>query len=168
MPWATGLLAVAACTAALDWRDVRPEGQELVAMFPCKPASHARQLALAGMSARTTLYACSTAGATWAISFADVEVPARVAPALVALRQAAAGNVGVVAGPPRELRVAGATPQPEAGRSAWDGRYPDGRAVRMQSAVFARGTRVYQATVLGERLDAEAVETFFASLRFPA
>jgi hypothetical protein len=166
--WATGLLACAACSAALDWREVRPEGSDIVALFPCKPASHARQLSLSGVPVRTTLYACSTGGATWAVSFADVQDPARVAPALVALRHAAAGNVGAATGQSLDLRVAGATPNPESGRSTWDGRYPDGRAMRMQSAVFARGTVVYQATVLGERLDAEALDTFYASLRFPS
>jgi hypothetical protein len=130
-------------------------------------ARGARQLSLAGAPARTTLYACSTGGATWAVSFADVQDPARVAPALVALRQAAAGNVAAAAGKALDLRVAGATPHLEAGRSAFDGRYPDGRAVRMQSAVFSRGTVVYQATVLGERLDEAALDTFYTSLRFP-
>jgi hypothetical protein len=165
--WAAGLLACAACSAAFDWREVRPEGSDLVALFPCKPASHARQLSLAGAAARTTLYACSTGGATWAVSFADVQDPARVAPALLALRQAAAGNVAAAEAKPLELRVAGATPHREAGRWAFDGRYPDGRAVRMQSAVFSRGTVVYQATVLGERLDEAALDTFYTSLRFP-
>jgi ABC-type transporter Mla maintaining outer membrane lipid asymmetry ATPase subunit MlaF len=87
---------------------------------------------------------------------------------LVALRQAAAGNVGAATGKSLDLRVTGATPNPEAGRSVLDGRYPDGRTVRMQSAVFARGTVVYQATALGERLDASALDTFFTSLRFPS
>jgi hypothetical protein len=31
--------------------------------------------------------------------------------------------------------------------------------------VFSRGTVVYQATVLGERLSTEAVDTFVSSLR---
>jgi hypothetical protein len=35
----------------------------------------------------------------------------------------------------------------------------------MQLAVFAHGTRVYQATVLGERLPDELADTFFGSLR---
>jgi hypothetical protein len=31
--------------------------------------------------------------------------------------------------------------------------------------VFSHGTVVYQATVIGERLSAEAADTFFGSLR---
>ena len=37
----------------------------------------------------------------------------------------------------------------------------------MQLAVFTKGTRVYQATVLGRKLGDEAAETFFAALRTP-
>ena len=48
------------------------------------------------------------------------------------------------------------------------GRLPDGRAVQMQLAVFARGTQVFQATVLGDAVPDDAAETFFASLRLPS
>ena len=34
----------------------------------------------------------------------------------------------------------------------------------MQVAVFTHGTRVFQATVLGEQLSTEAVDTFFDGL----
>ena len=42
---------------------------------------------------------------------------------------------------------------------------PDGRAVTEQVAVFAKGTRVFQAIALGDKLDAEAADTL---LRQPA
>ena len=67
---------------------------------------------------------------------------------------------------PRELRVEGATPNPASQRVQWQGRLPDGRAVSGQSAVFAKGTRVFQASVVADKPAAEAMETFFASLRF--
>ena len=63
------------------------------------------------------------------------------------------------------LRVEGMTPQPQAGRQALSGRLSDGQRVDEQVAVFARGTHVYQATVVGARLDADAIESFFGSLR---
>ena len=40
------------------------------------------------------------------------------------------------------------------------GKLPDGQAVQMQMAVFTRGTLVYQASVLGERVTDEAAQTF--------
>jgi hypothetical protein len=38
--------------------------------------------------------------------------------------------------------------------------------VQAQVAVLAQGTRVFQVTALGDRLPAEAAETFFGSIRF--
>jgi hypothetical protein len=43
---------------------------------------------------------------------------------------------------------------------------PDGRAVTEQLAVFTKGTKVFQATALGEKLESEAADTFFGGLRF--
>ena len=57
------------------------------------------------------------------------------------------------------------TPNPASQRLQLRGRMPDGRAVTEQIAVFTRGTRVYQTTVLGDKLDAQATDTFFGSLR---
>jgi hypothetical protein len=138
-----------------------------VLQLPCKPASHARVILLAGKPVRTTLHACTAGGVTWAVAIADIQDPTRVTAALGELKASAAGNL--TAGAPRALAgtVAGATPNPQSGRLALEGRYPDGRAAQMQLAVFARGTWLIQATALGERIDGDAAETFFAALRFP-
>ena len=54
-----GALAVAGCSPALDWREVRPEGSQARALFPCKPASHARTVSLAARRVELTMYACA-------------------------------------------------------------------------------------------------------------
>lgn len=155
-----------ACTPVLDWREVRPESAGLVALFPCKPASHARRLALAGVTVDATLYACSAGGATYAVSIADIGQPQRVGNALDELAVAAARNIGSQ-GPLAlaPLHIAGMTPNPHAGRLAVTGQLRDGQHVDEHVAVFAYGTRVYQATMVGSRLEAEAIETFFGALR---
>jgi len=103
--------------------------------------------------------------ATWALALADVTEPGRVALALAELRTAAAKNLGADAGTPVEWRIDGATPNPQAGRSEFAGQLPDGKFVREQVAVFAKGTRIYQATVLGEQLEGDSLDTFFTGLR---
>jgi hypothetical protein len=169
--WANAGLAAAllatGCAPALDWRQVQPEGSGLVMMFPCKPASHARRVTLARSVVRLELHACSTAGATWALAFADLEDPARVGPALGELRAAAAANLGASPGREEALQVPGATPNPASRRIDLEGRAPDGRRLEERLAVFSKGLRVYQATVLGEHLDPAAADTFFAGLRLP-
>ena len=156
-----------ACSPALDWREIRPEDSGAVAMFPCKPTTHARKVRLAGGEVLLTLYACTADDTTWALAFTDLADPARVGRALDELRLSAAANIG--AGAPRTLPLAveGATPSTAAGRVALEGKRSDGVAVQEQVAVFAKGTRVFQATAIGARLPAEGLDVFFDGLRTP-
>jgi hypothetical protein len=157
---------MAGCTPALDWRDVRPGGAGLTALFPCKPAGHVRRLALAGTTVEMTLYACSAGDTTYAVGFADIGQPHQVEGALAELTAAAARNIGSTgSGVSAPLHVAGMTPNPLAGRLALSGQRTDGRHVEMQVGLFARGTWVFQATMVGTRLDVDAIETFFGALR---
>ena len=155
-----------ACSPALDWRDVRPAGSGLTLLMPCKPVLQERTLPLAGAPVRLSLQACSADGQTWGIAHADVADPARVSAALVELRSSAAANLSAEPTELLPLQVPGATPQADSVRVRFDGRRPDGRAVQVQFAVFAHGTRVFQATALGEPLQAEAALTFMGSIRF--
>ena len=166
LPAIVAALLLAGCAPALDWRDVRPAGSGAALLFPCRPAGQERRLRLGGQTVRLALHACSAGGQTWGLAFADVADPALVGPALVELRAAAVANIGAAAGQALALAVIGATPHPASARERLQGHLPDGGAVRMQVAVFARGTQVYQATVLGEHLPDEAAETFFAAIRF--
>lgn len=153
------------CAPALDWRDVRPAGAAMQLQFPCRPASQQRQVPLAGAPVLLTLYACDAAGLTFALALADVADPARVAPALAELAAASARNVGAPASGGRAQQPPGATPHAGNLRYTMAGQRPDGRPARVALLVFTRGTMVFQATVLGEQLNDDAVETFFGSLR---
>jgi hypothetical protein len=163
--WPSCLLALAACSPALNWREVRPEGSSLLLMMPCRPDVQVRKVGLAGHLTSLTLSACSSAGATWALAMADLGDPQLVTPALEELRRSAAANVGAAESRQLPLAVPGATPNPAAGRVSLSGRLPDGQPVLEQVAVFARGTWVFQATVVGERLPTDGIEIFFGSLR---
>jgi hypothetical protein len=160
------LAGLAACAPALDWRDTRPEGAEVQLQFPCKPNGQSRDLSLAGQRVNLALHACAAGGMTWGLAVADVADPALVGPALKELASSAAVNLGAAAAEAVPLQVRGATPNAAAGRQRLTGKLPDGRAVSMDMAVFARGTWVYQASVLGERAAGEDAQTFFDSLRF--
>jgi hypothetical protein len=161
-----GVVASAGCSPALDWRDVRAGGSSLVIEMPCKPDLHERRVSLAGATVLLTLQACDADGRTWGLASADVGETARVGPALAALLAAAAGNIGAAPGQSQPFAVKGAVSNADGRRVALLGRRPQGPAVQMVVAVFARGTRVHQMTALGETLPAEALESFLGSARF--
>lgn len=166
--WALAL-AGGACTPALDWREVRPEGSGAMAVFPCKPSSHSRLVSLAGAALALTLYACDAADVTYAVAFADVPDPTRVGPTLEALIRAARDNIqAAAAASSAPLHVDGMTPNPQALLWRFEGRRHDGRVVQEQVAMFVHGTRIFQATAVGRQLDAQALETFFDGLRLSA
>jgi hypothetical protein len=163
-----GALLQAACAPTLDWREVRlPSGA--VAAFPCKPSHDSRRVRLAGRDVEMTLHSCTAAGATWALSDADVLDPSKVASTLDAMSTAVVRNIrvepsGAASAP---FDAAGMTPNPRAAHLRATGKTPDGGTVTLETAVFAKGTRVFQATILAPRLDEHASQTFFTSLRLP-
>lgn len=138
-----------ACSPTLDWRQVQPPGWSLVAALPCRPDTAERPVALAGPPVALAMWSCSADGHLFAIGSADLGDPARVGPALQALAAAARANLSAQPDSDLPARVPGMTPHPAARQLQLTGRRPDGQAVRAYIQVFAHGTRVYQATVLG-------------------
>jgi hypothetical protein len=153
------------CTPALDWREVRPEGSQLTALFPCKPESRSRLSSLGRSRVTMTMVTCSAAGLTFALGHAELGDPSGVTAALDEMRSALAANLGTGELRSAVFQVAGMTPDPRAGKIWIAGRLPDGTPVQEQAVLFARGTRVYQVALLGARLDEAAASVFFESLK---
>ncbi len=161
-------LATAGCSPALDWREFQPEGSGIVATFPCKPDRHARSVKLAVQTVRIELISCAADDTQFALSYFDLDDPARVSAALTELQRLAAENLGASQQQARRAEVPGMTPNPDAARLKLEGRQPDGSTLQEEAVFFAKGLRIYQATVLGRRLQPGAAETFLAGLRLPA
>ena len=157
--------ALAACSPTLDWRDVRVDGGALTALFPCRPDRQARAVPVAGSTVRIEMVACAAGGDTFAISFFDVAGPAAVGPALEALRLAMVANIRAGAPSAAPYAPHGATPNPFAGRVEAAGQRPDGSSIRAHAAFFARGLRVYQASVIGAAPLPESVNGFLGGLK---
>lgn len=162
------LNALVGCTPALDWREFEPEGSGIIVTFPCRPDRHARNVTVAGAATRMDMLVCAAGDATYALSFIDVSDPAGVGAALADLRAVAAANLGSAAVSPGEVRIRGMTPNPTAARLALAGHRPDGSALQQHAVFFAKGLRVYQASVVGATLPGEAVDTFFSGLKLPS
>jgi hypothetical protein len=89
----------------------------------------------------------------------------RVDAVLAELGASAAANIGAAPSNGEPAVVSGMTPQPRARRYRLTGQLPGGRVVVEHAAMFAYGSRVYQATVLGSAAEEEAANAFFAGLR---
>jgi hypothetical protein len=133
------------CTPTLDWRQVRPPEWGVSAMFPCRPSSLARHVALPAAPVEMRIYACSADGDTYALGGLAI-------------------NLGAAIPSPEPFDVPGMTPNPQAGRATVQGRRPDGSMVTEHVLLFARGTQLYQAAVVGSAPPAAAVSTFFGGL----
>lgn len=153
--------ALGACSPALDWRQLRPEGWGLTLSLPCKPASHERQVPLAGAPVALRLMACSAEGHTFAVASADLVDPARVGPALQALGEAARANVQGQVEHEQAAGVRGMTPHPAARHWRLRGHLPDGQPVVEEVLVFAHGPRVFQVTLVGPQAGEALVRPFF-------
>ena len=170
----SGLLFVActaatACSPTFDWREARP-ADGVTALFPCRPDHHTRQVAIAGAAVPMQLSSCAAGDITFAVSQVDVSDVAGVTPLMHALRNALLVNVGsqMAAGTAAETvtaHVPGATPHPLMERLSVRGQRADGSPLEAQGQFFCKGLRVYQATVVGRRLDAAAMDVFFSSLK---
>lgn len=158
----SSLLCCAACTPALNWREVQPTGSGVSALFPCKPELAQRELDLGGRRRSMGLAGCEADGQTFSLAWTEMATPDQVGPALREMRLGLAERLGASPGPARPLLVAGMTPQPEAMQQNLLGAR---RLARV--AVFAHGLRVYQAVWLGKSPDAAAWQTFVEALKLP-
>jgi hypothetical protein len=156
-----------ACSPALNWREIHPPDSVVSALFPCKPDHHIRRVTLAGAELAMQLSSCTAADNVYALSHIDVGQAERVTPVLQALREVAAQNIGGPTAVKDAQPVPGMTPHPLAQRLGWRSAREDGSTIEAQAAFFTQGTQVYQATVVGKRLDADAVDTYFAALKLP-
>lgn len=165
---AAGLaILLVACSPTFDWREHMAEGTGLVTSFPCRPDRHSRSVGVGGTTVRMEMLVCNAGGATFAVNFFDAADAPAVEAGLASLRTAVLENIR--AGPPRQrsLELPGMIPTPSAVRLTADGRGPEGRAIHLEAAFFARGLRVYQAAIVGPPLTNEAVDPFFEGLKLP-
>lgn len=159
-------LALPACTPALDWRTVALPDSDLVAQLPCRPGRFQRDLLVAGRPLELFMLSCEAGGATYGVATADVRDVTHVDAVLGALAEAASSAIHARGGDVRPFEPSGATPFRNSVSTHFQGNRPDGTAVEESFLVFARGARVYEATVIGSRLPDSATRPFEDGLRF--
>lgn len=163
--FAVAALALVGCAPELNWRDWRTDSPGVTLLFPCKPVRQQRNLAIDGVPRTVVLNVCDAGSSTWAVTQIDVEPPQAGAVLLKALVGAAHVNLAAAPAAPVASAPQGSDAVEGAGRYRVAGRTPAGDVRRAEHLVMAVGSRVIQVSALGERLDADAVDTFLGSVR---
>ena len=164
---AASLLVLAACSPALNWRDVRPDNTALSLLLPCKPDKAQRSVPLGGQPTELAMLGCDAGDATFALAVASVLDASQMAAVQAGWHAATLANMKAT-GPTQTtpLKVPGASVQPPAVLVQASGQRADGRPVFSQTAYFAQGSQLFQAVIYTGKLQPEAAETFFSSLKF--
>lgn len=155
---------LAGCSPAVDWREMQMLDLPLRMSMPCRPASHQREVNVAGQLRPMTMVACAKDGGTFAVAHVALADPLQAGVVLHHLAESSQANVRGPLIPVGPAKVPGMTPQPLARQWRIDGKLPDGRSVVLHGLVFSYGPQVFQASVIGERPDEDLVRTFFSAL----
>ena len=123
-------------------------------------------MTVAGVPLKLFMLSCETGGVTYGVATAEVGDPARVDAVLFALRDSATAAIRSSGPPPGALNLQGITPFNGNYSAHLHGQRPDGETVEESIRVFARGTRIYQASAVGAALPDAACQPFEAGLRF--
>ena len=166
----SAVLALSACSPTFNWRELRPAGTPLQALMPCKPEHASRAVPLAGAATEMHLHSCDTGGLSFAVAWVELGDTARVDAAVAEWSRASLASLRlapeVIDSPAARwaLQLPGTS---QSSGLAVQGTDPQGQAVQMRAAYFARGTQVFQAAVYGPQLPAEVTTTFFEGLQWP-
>lgn len=162
------LLALAGCSPALNWREVRPEGTRLNLLLPCKPDKAQKVVPLGAKPTSLAMLGCDADGATFAVATADVGDAAQAASVLALWQDLALANMKAAPASRQmlPLKVPGASPGTPGTRLQAQGQRADGTAVSTQAAYFAQGSQLFQVVMYAPQIAPEVAETFFSSLKF--
>ena len=158
------VLALAACSPAFNWREVRLDGTRLHLLLPCKPDKAQKLVPLGGQPTLLSMLGCDAGGATFAVAVADVGDAARAAPVLATWQELTLANMKAVPASRQTLPLR--IPGVPATRVQAQGQRADGTAISGQAAYFAQGAQLFQVVVYAPALAPEVAETFFSSLKF--
>ena len=161
------LLALAACSPSLNWREVRPEGTRLNLLLPCKPDKAQKVVPLGGRATPLSMLGCDADGATFAVAVADVGDAAQAAPVLAQWQALTLANMKAAPASlqPLALKISGVAAGLAVSRVQAQGQRADGAAVSTQAAYFSQGSQLFQVVMYAPTIAPEVAETFFSSLK---
>lgn len=169
-------LSLAACSPALNWREVRPaEADGLVAWFPCKPQMAERPMNWPGVEAVTVrVLSCRADGLIWSLAYArmpDAPLVTRTLTGWATAWRDRSGYDSVAIAP---LQGRGMVVPADGLAWALSARDPQTLPRLGRAWHFSHGLTVFQASVWGDRLQEsltkgeDVAATFTNGLHFPS
>lgn len=155
------LLALVACSPALNWRQVPLE--RITVLLPCKPDRAQRTMRVGIREVQLSMAGCEAAGALFAVSHIPLADAAATAGLVQDWRAAMLANLHASSVVDTPLPApAGFT---VTSRIAVQGQRPDGSPVQGQLVWLVAGNDVFHLAVYGERLTAEQTDSFFSDIK---
>jgi hypothetical protein len=151
-------IAVSACSRKYDWRDYRGSDAPYSVLFPARPALQTRTVDLGGQQATMTMAAADIDGTLFAVGSAELADVAKADVAIGAMKAAMLRNIGSSKATER-TRDGGLDVEAHGTGS--------GKPLQLHGRFIARGTRVFQAVVIGpdNGVDVDQVDMFLRSLK---
>jgi hypothetical protein len=158
---------LAACSPALNWRDVQPDDTALSLLLPCKPDVAQQTVPMGGMPTVLTIRGCDAGGATFAVAVADIGSASAVMQVLSQWQDVTLAGIKAGAGGVQRVaaRVPGASGAPAPMLVKALGQRADGSAIHSRAMYFAQGTQVFQVMMLASTPSPDAEDMFFSSVK---
>jgi hypothetical protein len=149
------------CSPDLDWREVKAADGGYTVLLPAKPSSDTRRVDLAGKSADMTMRGAEVDRVTYAVGSVVLGTEEEARRAASEMQQALVHNIAATDPRVRTVVVDG---QPLTEVQA-AGKTPAGEKYSLAARFASRGSRAWQAVVLGptDRFKQEAADTFLES-----
>lgn len=155
------VLVLAACSPALNWREVHGSDAPYVVLLPAKPSSFTRPVRLGELQVEMSMTAAEVDDVNFAVASAKIADAAQRPAALAAMQAAMLRNIGSAQHSEKAVTLKGGIPATEVVATGRAGN----SAVTLHARFVMHGEYVYQAIALGPaaRLSDETAETFLTS-----
>lgn len=168
------VLALVACSPALNWRTVQFKDAPLQILLPCDAQLAKRVLPMGAAQIEISMMGCEAAQSTYAVSHFLLKDPALAAETLTRWQAAVSAQLHVAAprsfGADSRFVPKGALNLPQSARTTLEGMGAQGKKLFAHGVWFARleegkGVRLYHAVIHAGKPQPEAADTFFAGLQ---
>ncbi len=160
--WWALCFSLTACSPTHDWREIRPEGAAISALFPCKPQQFERQVRLHDALLSVRMASCEVSKHVFALSLISIPPGDTPAGLMQSLQKATFKNLEpaflfeqkqAIKGFPADVVF-----------SRWHLKSHPSAPVQaeMQTLIFTDGVTVFHASLVGSITDKDVADFFFS------